>query len=318
MSVRATRARVFDAAIGPTRADIPHLGVAHPLLTIEGEAAGATADFVRFVDASPVGEWTGHFTDGVQATGNGKLALKFTLPLGKGDGVKVAGDYQFVDNQLRLAGVPALAQVGGHLVFTEATMQSRDLVADVFGGTVKIGVTSDDGRVRIAANGTSNLATLRGELDSPWLARVGGHDRLAGDRGHVDRRDHVDGRVEPEGRDHRPARTDRQDGGGDRANQGRAPRGRGQGRRGSARRRLPQRVARDRASHARQGHGHRRPRAAAAGLGDRARRRGRPPGRLGARPDRRSRPRRVARVLPEGNGPCAGGPVRGSRRSRSS
>ena len=174
MSVRATRARVFDAAIGPTRADIPHLGVAHPLLTIEGEAAGATGDFVRFIEKSPVAEWTGHFTDGVQATGNGKLALKFTLPLGKGEGVKVAGDFQFVNNQLRLAGMPALAQVGGHLVFTESTMQSRDLVADVFGGTVKVGITSDEGRVRIAANGTSNLATLHSQFDTPWLARVAG------------------------------------------------------------------------------------------------------------------------------------------------
>ena len=174
LSVRATRARIFDADAGPVRADIPNLGAAHPLLTIEGEATGATGEFIRFVDKSPVGEWTGHFTDGIQATGNGKLALKFTLPLGKGDGVKVAGDYQIVDNQLRFAGVPALTQVSGHLVFTESTMQSRDLVADVFGGTVKIAVASGDGRVRMTANGTSNLATLRDEFDSTWLARVAG------------------------------------------------------------------------------------------------------------------------------------------------
>ena len=174
MSVRAARAQVFDAAVGPVRADIPNLGAAHPLLTIEGEASGATSEFIRFVEQSPVGEWTGRFTDGVQATGAGKLALKFTLPLGKGDDVKVAGDFQLVNNQVRLPGVPALTQVGGHLVFTEATMQSRDLVADVFGGTVKVAVTSGDGRVRMTANGTSNLAMLRGEFDSPWLARVSG------------------------------------------------------------------------------------------------------------------------------------------------
>ena len=174
MSVRATGARVFDAAVGPTRADIPNLGVAHPLLTIEGEATGATSEFIRFVEKSPVGEWTGRFTDGVQATGSGKLALKFTLPLGKGDGVRVAGDYHLINNQVRLPGVPALTQVGGHLVFTEAAMQSRDLVADVFGGTVKVAVTSGEGRVRMTANGTSNLAMLRSEFDSPWLARVAG------------------------------------------------------------------------------------------------------------------------------------------------
>ena len=84
--------------------------------------------------------------------------------------------------------MPALTQVGGHLVFTEATMQSRDLVADVFGGTVKVAVASEDGRVRITANGTANLATLRGELDSPWLARVGGTTDWQASVGHVDGR----------------------------------------------------------------------------------------------------------------------------------
>ncbi len=244
----------------------------------------------------------------MQATGNGKLALKFTLPLGKGDGVKVAGDYQFIGNQLRLAGVPALTQVGGHLVFTESTMQSRDLVADVFGGTVKIAVTSEDGRVRIAANGTSNLATLRGEFDSPWLARVAGttewqatavtstaattwvvESNLKGAT--ID----LPAPIGKTAAEIAPLKVERREVAGkagedqlvvDYRNELRviAHRTLGEGRR------------------------HGRPRAAAAGIGDRARRRRRPSGRLGARADRRSRPRRVARVLPEGVRACAARP----------
>ncbi len=174
MVVRATRGRIFDAVAGPVKADIPNLGVAHPLLTIEGEATGATSEFLRFVERSPVAGWIGHFTDGVTATGAGKLALRFTLPLGQGDGAKVAGDYEFVGNELRMPGVPALAQVAGHLVFTEKSTTSRDLVAQAFGGPVKIAVTTGDGQVRIAAGGNASVAAVRADFDALLLQRATG------------------------------------------------------------------------------------------------------------------------------------------------
>src|SRR4029453_5288336 len=109
----------FGAQAGPVKANIPHLGVTYPMLSIVVEATGTTTGFLRFVDQSPVAGWIGHFTDGAQASGNGKLALSLQIPLGKGKDVKVAGDYQFVGNQLRVPGVPTLTQVNGHLAFTE-------------------------------------------------------------------------------------------------------------------------------------------------------------------------------------------------------
>ncbi|MCC7215686.1 MAG: TIGR02099 family protein [Burkholderiales bacterium] len=174
MAVRATRGRIFDAVAGPVKADIPDLGADHPLLTIEGEATGATGEFLRFVEKSPVAGWIGHFTDGVTATGAGKLALRFTLPLSKADGVEVAGDYAFLDNEVRIPGVPALAHVGGHLVFTEKATTSRDFVAQALGGPVKIAVTTGDGHVRIAAAGTASVAAVRADFDTLLLQRVSG------------------------------------------------------------------------------------------------------------------------------------------------
>ena len=139
--IEAKRGRIFSAQAGPVKVDIPNLGVAFPLVTIAGEATGATTDFLRFIDQSPVAQWTGHFTDGAQASGNGKLTLSVQIPLGKGKDVKVAGDYQFIGNQLRIPGVPTLTQVNGHLAFSQQTMQSRDLSAEVFGGASRITVS---------------------------------------------------------------------------------------------------------------------------------------------------------------------------------
>ena len=174
LSINAKRGRIFGAEAGPVKAEIPHLGVAFPLLSITGEATGASTDFLRFVDQSPVAGWIGNFTDGAQVTGNGKLTLNLQIPLGKGKDVKVAGDYQFIGNQVRVPGVPTLTQVNGHLVFTEQATQSRELSAETFGGATRIAVSSSEGRVRIAANGVANLATLKSELDLPLVHRVSG------------------------------------------------------------------------------------------------------------------------------------------------
>lgn len=172
--IDAKQGTILGAHAGPVKADIPNLGVAYPVLTIAGDASGTTAQFLQFLEKSPIAGWTGHALDGAQATGAGNLTLKFSLPLGKGEGVKVAGDYQFVDNQLHMPGAPPLLWVNGHLEFTEKTTLSRDLAAEVLGGPVKIAVSSGDGRVRIAGNGTTDLATLKGELDLPFLQRLSG------------------------------------------------------------------------------------------------------------------------------------------------
>jgi uncharacterized protein (TIGR02099 family) len=174
MAINARSARILGASVGPVKVDIPNLGAQHPALTVAGDAAGATSDFLHFVDKSPIGEWIGKFSEGAQAAGNGKLALKLTLPLGNPEGVKVDGDYQFIGNTLRLTNVPALSQVNGHLAFAERGMQSRDLEAHVFGGPAKIAVTAGEGGVRIIASGSANLAAVGSEFDLPMRSRISG------------------------------------------------------------------------------------------------------------------------------------------------
>jgi uncharacterized protein YhdP len=74
---------------------------------------------------------------------------------------------------LRVPGVPTLTQVNGHLVFTEQATQSRDL-------SPRLSAARQDrrgqqrGRVRVSANGSANLATLKSELDLPLLHRISG------------------------------------------------------------------------------------------------------------------------------------------------
>ncbi|HEY3177834.1 MAG TPA: YhdP family protein [Casimicrobiaceae bacterium] len=171
--VDASSGKVLGAQIARTRAEIADLH--HAVLRINGEAAGPTKDFLAFIEQSPVAEWIGHFSDGAQASGNGRLALNFDLPLANPHSATVTGEYQFIGNELRIAGAPQLAQVNGKVSFGGHSLTGRDITAETLGGTVKLELSGSDGRVRVTGAGTVSLAQLRTQVDSPLV------DRLSGD-----------------------------------------------------------------------------------------------------------------------------------------
>ncbi len=176
LTVVAARGRVFGSAISRAKVEIADLRAPDRLIRIDGEATGPTSDFLRFIAESPVEEWTGHVTDGAEATGDGTLALKVELPLAKPGASRVDGEYTFVANGLKLpGGAPALSQLSGKLAFTERDMRAPQLTADVLGGSAQFAITSSGGRVRVAGQGTADLNLLRGEFPKLLIAqRVSG------------------------------------------------------------------------------------------------------------------------------------------------
>ena len=174
LAVDARRARVFGAQIGPTKATIDNLAANVPHLVVDGEASGPTVEFLEFVRKSPVANWTNHALDNVQATGNGRLKLRFDLPLGQGDKTTVAGEYAIAGNQLRMPGVPVLSGVDGRIAFTEAGVAGTDLAAEVYGGPAKLSITTGDAGVRVAGRGTANLMAVRNDLPDLVSDRVSG------------------------------------------------------------------------------------------------------------------------------------------------
>ncbi len=174
LAIDASTGRIYGAQIGRTKIAIDNLlaDVAH--LKVDGEASGPTAEFLHFVETSPVAAWTGHALDGAQATGNGALRLRFDLPLSRPGEVAVAGEYALATNQLRLPGVPVLSQVDGKVAFTEQGTTARDLAAEVYGGPAKISLASADGGLRVNAQGTVNLLALRNDLPDALADRISG------------------------------------------------------------------------------------------------------------------------------------------------
>ena len=174
--VNAQKGQVFNVALSRVRAEIANLRAPNAPVRVDGEASGPTAEFLHFIAESPVAGWIDHFTDGAEATGAGKLALKLELPLGKPADNRVAGEYAFAGNRLKLAGgVPVLNRLNGKLAFSGRDLQAPLLTADVLGGAARLTITSGEGRVNVAGQGSADLAQLRVEYPKQPLAnRISG------------------------------------------------------------------------------------------------------------------------------------------------
>jgi uncharacterized protein (TIGR02099 family) len=130
---------------------------------------------VHFVVASPLDARMGHFTEGIVATGNGRLALKLDLPLGNPEANTIAGEFTFGNVHLQFPGMPSLAQLDGKVAFTEGGLQARDLAAQIFGSPVTISLVGTEGRLRVTGAGMANLVSLRREYGTAYLDGLSGN-----------------------------------------------------------------------------------------------------------------------------------------------
>src|SRR4030095_17198751 len=83
---------ILGAALSNVEVDIPRLKDPSPQLEVSGEARGASAQFLRFVETSPVRRTTGGLTAALSGTGVGSLRLKLALPLKDLAKTRVAGE----------------------------------------------------------------------------------------------------------------------------------------------------------------------------------------------------------------------------------
>ena len=175
MEITSNQAEALGVKLGNVLVTIPDLGADAPVLQVRGEARGATADFLRFVETSPVLGMIDHFTEGMKAEGSGKLDLKLAIPLSQPEETKVAGEFSIANNELRIGGdLPPLSKATGKIRFTEHDVRAEGINAEMLGGPVQGLVASTEGTVRISARGNADTAQLRHNFSAPLLRGVSG------------------------------------------------------------------------------------------------------------------------------------------------
>lgn len=165
MVVDAQRGTILGAKLGATRAEIPDLDLDTPVIEITGQAEGPTAEFLKFIDQSPVAERIDRFTEGMRASGIGHLDIALKIPLDEQqlNEAKIKGEYRFQNNTVSVdTALPPLRQVNGSIRFSGSELNLPEIRASLFGGPLSIkGGLQKDGRVLITLNGTANVDQLR-------------------------------------------------------------------------------------------------------------------------------------------------------------
>ncbi|MDP1733165.1 MAG: YhdP family protein [Sulfuritalea sp.] len=182
MLITGKSGRIFGVGLHDVRAEIADIEQAEELLTVTGKAAGPTAEFLRFIEASPVGERIDHFTEDMKAEGSGELDLKLALPLRKMTHSKVDGSYRFDGNRLTVdSDLPPLAEVRGALRFSADHLEARGIRGTLLGSPLSVDVrTAGEGNVQVNAAGEINMATLRRQFPQPVFDHLSGSTKWTG------------------------------------------------------------------------------------------------------------------------------------------
>ncbi len=187
MTLTADSGRILDTRLGPVKVSIPDLHYSpEESLFVDGQAQGETRAFLDFIKRSPVFAHTDRFTEPFKAVGDGRLDLHLHIPLRQIDTTTLQGRFTFIDNRLDPGGdLPELSGVSGSIDFTQATLQAKDINAQVLGLPVTLAIDSvaapgaraEQRQVRIRLDGEIDAAALRPHLPTALAGRVSGTTR---------------------------------------------------------------------------------------------------------------------------------------------
>ncbi|MFJ2993201.1 YhdP family protein [Pandoraea sp. NPDC087047] len=165
---------VYGVTLTQVQGDINNIGQDDSVLTLKGDARGPAADFVKYLNSSPVGHWIGDFTDETRANGTTQLAMQLSMPLEHTDRSKVTGRARFLRNDVTLlSGLPTFGAVDGELAFTEHGISLDNLRGTFLGGDVRAsGGSRDDGTIVLNVNGAMSAQGLRENRENATLAQL--------------------------------------------------------------------------------------------------------------------------------------------------
>ena len=175
IEAQVASATIAGVPITATDVKIADVSSTSPLLEIRGGAAGTLDGLLRWATSSPVNAWLDGFLQGAKASGPGRLALTLNIPLDAPDRTQTTGELTFAGNDIDLGGeIPALTNVNGRLRFTERDVAAKDVAADALGGSLKLTISTADGRIKTQASGTSALERVRERYPYPLLDQLTG------------------------------------------------------------------------------------------------------------------------------------------------
>jgi uncharacterized protein (TIGR02099 family) len=177
MLITATRGQVRGLRLGRVTVAIEDFKAPDgAVVTVSGRAAGSLNATLAVLADSRSPRFAAWLLPGLQATGDGVLALELRIPTHRPPDTTLAGDYRFLGSSLEVPFRSIRADaLHGALGFSEAGLQSGRLSARLLGGEAALEVTPEpDGGARLAARGTIAHSGLVQAFGSGMASRLSG------------------------------------------------------------------------------------------------------------------------------------------------
>lgn len=175
MELNANKGSTLGTQVVRSKVVIPNLASHQPVLSVVSEGQGPISNGIQYLNSSPLVKIMGGFTQGLQTSGNGKLALDLQIPLHDVNTTKVKGSYTIINGSLSSDDMPPLTRINGKLDFTENGVRGQNLGTWVYGGPAQVSLnTGKDKSVRITARGQVSDAGLRSSFGNGIFDRIFG------------------------------------------------------------------------------------------------------------------------------------------------
>lgn len=155
ITIKADSAMLVNNYLDPSIVVIPDYAAKDGVyLTADGKAHGTTANFMTYLQKTPINEIIGRIPEKVNATGNGKVSLNLKVPFKDPVKTEVKGDYTFINNNIKFdLPVDELTNVNGKLNFSHHGLTISNLEADSFGSHMALSAATDkEGRIAFKVN----------------------------------------------------------------------------------------------------------------------------------------------------------------------
>ncbi len=179
MQFQQARGRLWGQELSEVQGRIRELSD-RALLEVEGQARGPLSDLLRYLNTTPLGEWTGGALADAGATGTAELKLGLNIPLARAMDTVVKASLLLPGNDLRLRpDAPLLPNARGRIDFSHKSLQVVGLRTQFAGGELQIdGGSQADGSLRFALAGNASADGLRRLADlgpaARWAQRLQG------------------------------------------------------------------------------------------------------------------------------------------------
>ena len=172
LEIRDARAHLGGADWTRVHGVIPQLGD-HARFEIEGVARGPLAEMLRYVNATPIGRWTGRALASASGSGTADLKLALTVPLDDPGETRVKGSLALAGNDVRMTpDTPLLGAARARIDFTQSAFTVAAGSARVLGGDMSFEGGSQGDTQRFAAQGTATAEALRNTAELGWISRL--------------------------------------------------------------------------------------------------------------------------------------------------